>query len=132
MDSIQPETQPEPGEDTPRYVFRLRGTSTAEQLAREIADTLSDASQAGLREALVDIRAVHGFESPDALFRAWAVRLWTREAGLDLRIAMVARREHICPHKTGLLVAAEEGLQANIFEDEAAAIAWLDSLRERD
>jgi hypothetical protein len=124
MDSIQPETQ-----DAPRYVFRLRGTSTAEQLAQEIAETLWDASQAGLREALLDITAVYGFESPDAQFRAWAVRLWTRAAGLDLRIAMVARREHICPHKTGLLVAAEEGLQANIFDTEADAIAWLDSFR---
>jgi len=40
---------------------------------------------------------------------------------------MVARPEHICPHKTGLLVAAEEGLQANIFDAEGPAIAWLDS-----
>ena len=40
---------------------------------------------------------------------------------------MVARHEHICPQKTGLLVAAEEGLQANIFDTEAPAIAWLDS-----
>jgi hypothetical protein len=40
---------------------------------------------------------------------------------------MVARYEHICPQKTGLLTAAEEGMQAHICESEAEAIAWLDA-----
>jgi len=40
--------------------------------------------------------------------------------------AVVARAEHICPQKTGLLVAAEEGLRAEVCQTEAAALAWLD------
>ena len=110
-----------------RYVFRPRGTATAVELAQRIADALFDACQGGMDDALVDITAVYGFESPGPLFRAWAVGLWARMAGEDLRVAMVARPEHICPHKTGLLVAAEEGLQANIFDAEGPALAWLDS-----
>lgn len=101
---------------------------SAVALAQVIADALSDACQAGVHDALVDITQVDGFESPGPLFRAWAVALWARAAGENLHVAIVARREHICPHKTGLLVAAEEGLQANIFDAEAQAVAWLDSL----
>ena len=115
------------GDNARRVIFRPRGTATAVELARLIADALFDASQGGMDDALVDITAVYGFESPGPLFRAWAVGLWARAAGEDLRVAVVARPEHICPDKTGLLVAAEEGLQANIFDTEAPAIAWLDS-----
>ena len=115
------------GNDTQRCIFRPRGTATAVELAQLIADALFDANQGGLDDALVDITAMYGFDSPGPLFRTWAVGLWARAAGEDLRVAVVARPEHICPHKTGLLVAAEEGLQANIFDAEAPAIAWLDS-----
>jgi hypothetical protein len=52
---------------------------------------------------------------------------WIRVSRPKIRVAMVARREHICPQETGLLVAAEEGLQAHICESESEAIAWLDA-----
>ena len=120
---------PSDGDVKRRCFFRPRGTASAVALAQLIADALFDACQGGMDDALVDIRAVNGFESPGPLFRAWAVGLWARMAGEDLRVAMVARPEHICPHKTGLLVAAEEGLQANIFDSEAPALAWLNSFR---
>ena len=124
MDPMQSE-----GSANHRCVFRPRGEMSAVQLAQLIADALFDACQGGMDDALVDITGVNGFESPGPLFRAWAVGLWAQAAGEDLRVAMVARPEHICPHKTGLLVAAEEGLQANIFDAEAPARAWLDSFR---
>jgi len=123
MDPIAPD-----GKGKQRCIFRPRGAMSAVALAQLIADALSDACQGGVHDALVDITAVEGFESPGPLFRAWAVALWARAAGEDLYVAIVARPEHICPHKTGLLVAAEEGLQANIFDAEPSALAWLDSL----
>ena len=30
-----------------------------------------------------------------------------------MSVALVAKPEHVCPHKIGLIVAAEEGLNAN-------------------
>jgi len=36
------------------------------------------------------------------------------------------------PEKVGLLTAAEEGLQANIFERKPDATAWLDAYRKGD
>jgi hypothetical protein len=45
---------------------------------------------------------------------------------------MVARAEHICPERTGLVVAAEEGLHAYICELEPDALAWLDGTAQRN
>ena len=44
-----------------------------------------------------------------------------------IRVVVIARSEHICPKKTGLLIAAEEGLDAHICESVNEAVAWLDS-----
>ena len=43
-----------------------------------------------------------------------------------IRVVVIARSEHICPKKTGLLIAAEEGLDAHICESVNEAVAWLD------
>lgn len=88
---------------------------------------LRRAKAEGLGEALIDITAMTGFESPGPAYRRWLVRRWAEVAEDALRVAVVARAEHICPEKTGLLIAAEEGLGANICETTAKAIAWLDS-----
>jgi hypothetical protein len=90
-----------------------------------IADALLRAREQALDEALIDITRMSGFESPGPAFRRWAVSFWSRTACNEVRVAMVARQEHICPEKTGLLVAAEEGLHANIFDDESEALDWL-------
>ncbi len=111
-----------------RCVYRPRGVATAGELAHRIADVLAQTRREGLRAVLVDIRWVSGFESPGPAFRRWAVGLWAGKAAGTVRIAMVARPELICPEKTGLLAAAEEGLHAGIFEQESDAIAWLDTV----
>src|SRR4051794_18187265 len=110
-----------------RCIYRPQGVATAGELAHMIGDVLAHAIQGGLREALVDITEMGGFESPGPAFRRWAVGLWADAARGLMRVAIVAREEHVCPNKTGLLAAAEEGLNANIFVDEWLAVAWLDS-----
>jgi hypothetical protein len=113
-----------------RCFYRPRGTSTAGQLAQMIASSLSFGRDLSCKDALVDITGMYGFDSPGPSFRRWAVTLWSDTIENKLRIAFVARREHICPKKTGLLVAAELGLQANVFETEIDALAWLDNVQQ--
>ncbi|MEK7954345.1 hypothetical protein WKV53_27760 [Luteolibacter sp. Y139] len=98
---------------------------SAGQAADLISAALDHARTCGLKEVLVSITALTGFESPGPAFRRWAVRRWST-AGTGLKVAMVARPEHICPEKTGLLVAAEEGLNAHICQSEGEAEAWLE------
>jgi hypothetical protein len=110
-----------------RAFFRPRGTANAYQLADLITDALLRAYGEYAGDAVVDIRQTSGFESPGPAYRRWAVRRWSETVRNKLRVAIVARAEHICPDKVGLLTAAEEGLDAGIFEHEADALAWLDA-----
>jgi len=113
---------------TRRAFFRPTGCASAGQLADLITFALSFACSQNMREIVINISSVTGFESPGPAFRRWAVRRWAQASERTLHIALVARHEHICPHMTGLVVAAQEGLKANIFESETEAIKWLDSL----
>lgn len=110
-----------------RCIYRPAGAATSEELAHAIADVLSYARSQRLHEALIDITAIHGFDSPSPAFRQWAVNIWAQAVGHNLRLALVARPEHICPQRTGLLAAADEGLHAGIFDNIPDAIAWLDA-----
>ena len=92
-----------------------------------ITEALQRARDEGMRELLVDIRGMDGFESPGPAFRRWLVRRWAHVAKKSLVVAVVARAEHICPEKTGLLIAAEEGLDAGIFQVDSEAVSWLDA-----
>ena len=53
---------------------------------------------------VVNITATSGFESPGPSYRRWLVTRWADTAAGILRVVVVARREHICPEKTGLLL----------------------------
>jgi len=110
-----------------RGTYRPTGTMSAGQLADLITAALHRARHDRLSEILINISAVQGFESPGPAFRRWAVLRWAQVVGTGLRIALIARPELVCPKKTGLLVAAEEGLRANIFTTEPEAAAWLDT-----
>ncbi len=110
-----------------RGFFRPRGSVSAGELADQITAALAEAHRLAVRDVMVDIAAMTGFESPGPAYRRWVARRWAETLGSKIRVAVVARHEHICPEKTGLLVAAEEGLQAHICEAEADAIAWLDA-----
>ncbi len=109
-----------------RGFYRLSGVVSAGQAADTIAAALYSARSDGLTGVIVNITGLTGFEVPGPAFRRWAVRRWA-VAAKGVRVAVVARAEHICPEKTGLLVAAEEGMRAHIRESEAEAVAWLDT-----
>ena len=109
-----------------RGYYRPTGKYSAAQVADLVNDALARARSESLLELLVNISALTGFDSPGPAYRRWVGRRWARTADGRLRIAVVARQEHICPQKTGLLVAAEEGLDATISDSETEALAWLD------
>ncbi len=61
------------------------------------------------------------------------VTKWVKCVRTFLRVAFVARPEHIDSQKIGMLIAQNRGLSADVFASEAAALAWLDArLARRD
>ena len=110
-----------------RAFFRPSGPLSAGQLADLITVALREARDHAVQDIVVNIAAVTGFESPGPAYRRWVARRWAEALGSRIHLAVVARPEHICPQKTGLLVAAEEGLRAHICNTEADALSWLDA-----
>src|ERR1700748_1160986 len=110
--------------DGRRAFYRPNGYVEAGYLVDLITHVLHEALDKGIEQALVSITGVIGFESPGPTFRKWAVQRWADAVGGRMTVALVAKPEHVSPHKIGLVVAAEEGLNANIFTDEPDAIAW--------
>ena len=91
-----------------RGIHRAAGSLTPGQLAYTINGVLCDARRLPLREVVVNIRDVRGFESPAPAYRRWAAEMWAATAAPYLRVAMVARQEYVCPQKTGVLAANVE------------------------
>jgi hypothetical protein len=114
-----------------RGFFRPTGSVSTGELADHITEILAEARAQAVRDVLVNIAALRGFDSPGPAFRRWAARRWAETLGPNIHVAMVARHEHICPHKTGLLVAAENGMHAHICDAETEAVAWLDAQNSR-
>ena len=80
----------------------------------------------GLREVVVNVTGLTGFASPSVGTRYAFIKQWARTARGRVRLALVARPEHIDPEKFGVTVAANRGWDADVFVTEADAIGWLD------
>ena len=109
-----------------RGFYRPTGEVSTGQLADIVNTAVAYARWREIDMLLVNISEMTGFDSPGPAYRRWAARRWSETAGPGLRVALVARAEHICPEKTGLLIAAEMGLMAHICATEPEAMAWLD------
>lgn len=97
-----------------RAHYRPFGVVSAAELADMLADAIQVCRQNNLREVVLDIRELTGFESPGPAYRRWVVKRWGECASPEMRIALIARDEHVCPKKTGMIIAAEIGLKAHI------------------
>ena len=80
----------------------------------------------GIRELMANASILTGFESPTLRERYFLAEKWARTAGGTVRLALVVRAEMIDPHKFGVTVAVNRGMNADVFSAEAAALDWLD------
>jgi hypothetical protein len=110
-----------------RGFFRPVGAMSLDQAVSAVDAAFAFARDKGLREVLVDITAVTGFEPPGMFDRFLAACKWAETVGGRLRVVMVAREELIHPQKFGVTVARNRGMDSNIFPEEAEAVAWLES-----
>lgn len=108
-----------------RAFYRPRGIISPCLLVDLLCYVLQDIRAKGRMEALINLSGISGFESPDADFRRWAVKRWAQAAAGNIRVAFVLKPEFICPERTGIVTAAEEGLHAHVCATEHEATEWL-------
>jgi hypothetical protein len=109
-----------------RAFYRPRGIISPYLLVDLLVYVLQDVRARGRMEALINLSGITGFDSPDVDFRRWAVKRWAQAANGAVRVAFVLRPEYICPERTGIATAAQEGLHAHVCSDEREALEWLD------
>lgn len=111
-----------------RGFLRLRGEMTLAAGVDLVLAAIQTARRMGLRDLLVDAADLSGFRSPNLGQRYFLMQKWAEAAGGAVHVAMVLRAELIDPGRFGVSVGENLGMVNNVFETEAAALAWLDSL----
>ena len=109
--------------------YRPAGRVSQAEMAQLVGSAIDLARERQVRKLLVVTTELTGFEPPNIVDRYFFIREWAAAADRSVRVAMVARREMIDPQKFGVTVAANNGMVADIFESEEAALAWLKSLK---
>src|SRR5689334_4180705 len=110
-----------------RAFYSPRGSATADVLAYTLGDVLLRARRGSIRDVLIDVRKLDGFDNCRPPCPEWAPGLWGKMVADCLHVAMVARRKHV---RSKFIVAAQQAMSANVFESEISAVDWLDSLCE--
>jgi hypothetical protein len=114
-----------------RAIYRPTGTASFEQAVELVAVALQRAREGGVRTVLVNVKGLVGMTPPGIFARHAMARRWVEAAGPHLCVAMVTRPEMIDPEKIGVLMAQNRGGVGDVFDQEADAIAFLDSRRNR-
>jgi hypothetical protein len=109
-------------------VLRLTGSLSLQKMVKSVTVAIEYARKQEVRKLLVGTICATGFQPPSLASRYFFVHDWARAAGGTIRLAVAARKEMIDPQKFGVTVGANAGLVGDVFESEAEARAWLQSL----
>ena len=106
-------------------ICRPVGKLSLDDAVRLIDDSLRFCKMNKITRLLANVTGSTPFPSPSLTDRFWLVTRWAESARGLVLLSVVAPEEIIHPEKLGVVFAANRGLEAEIFSDEAAAIEWL-------
>jgi hypothetical protein len=110
-----------------RGFYRPIAHVSFEQAIAMVAEAMRKARELGLADLLVNTTGLTGFTPPSVFARYGMATEWAQAASSALRVALVARPELIDPQKIGVLMVQNRGGAGDVFDNEADALAWLDS-----
>ena len=90
-----------------------------------VTDAIAHCRTQGMQRLLVDVRQIHGFSIPTLPDRFWMMHDWAQASAGIVTVAMVALPQYIDPGKFGVKVAADLGLEGDIFTSDVLAMEWL-------
>ena len=105
-------------------VVRLGPAHGLERTVELVVAAIRETLALGLPHLLVDAAAVL-FAPPSLSARHRIARQWADAANGRLRLAVIVRPDCIDPEHFGVVAAANFGLAAQVFEQQADALAWL-------
>jgi hypothetical protein len=105
--------------------YRPTGEVSLDQGVKMVTSAIELTRAQHLRQLLIVLSELSGFESPGLGTRYFFMEDWARASDGRVKAAMVARPEMIHPRKFGVTVAALHGFSCDVFLTEAEALAWL-------
>ena len=104
-----------------RPVASLTMNAAADLIERAI----TIARERQLPKLLFNGSQLTGFPSPSLAERYFFARRFATAAEGKVQMGLVLPREMIDPEKFGILVARNAGMNADVFDNEPEALAWL-------
>jgi hypothetical protein len=105
--------------------FRPSGEVSLHKAVELVKEAIASAREQKISKLLVNTNGLTGFESPGLGARYFFIREGAQIAGGMVRIAMVIPSHMIDPEKFGTTVAANVGLDMDVFASEKEALDWL-------
>jgi hypothetical protein len=105
--------------------FRPRGESTLVDAVTHITSAFQYCRQRKIDRLLIDATGLEGIPIPTLVDRFLMVEEWAQVADGLVVGALVVHAEYIHPEKFGVRVAADFGLECNVFTSEDDAFVWL-------
>ena len=106
-------------------VFRPAGQVSIERAIELVTAAIAFARARHVRNLLVDVSNLTGFEPPTIASRYFFVHEWAHASAGRVRVAFLIRPELIDPQKFSCTVAANAGFVADVFTTEEDALIWL-------
>lgn len=118
--------QPEHFETLEKHArYAPEGIVTLEDGVALVTDAIRYCRHQNLHRLLVNTTRLVGFPPPMMHERYWFAREWAHASRGGVIVAMVAREELLDPHRFGVLVAKNNGLNSYAASDENEALDWL-------
>ena len=113
-------------------VFRATGETTLDDAVASVTSAIVAAREQSVKNLLVDISGLIGFEPPTHGERYLFVNEWATASQGVVRMSLIAERRMIDPRKYGVSVAHSLGFAANVFVTERAALEFERRLESAD
>lgn len=110
--------------------FRPVGNLTLDEAIELVDQAITHARDRRIPKLLFNARGLTGFRSPSLPERYFAARQFATTSRSQVQLAMIIQAEMIDPEKFGVTVARNSGMNADVFAQEAEAVAWLQAAPE--
>ncbi len=110
--------------------YRPHGKSTLVEAVTLITSAIAYCRRQKIGKLLVDATGLDDVPIPTLVDRFLMVEEWAEVAESLVVGALVVHEEYIHPQKFGVQVAAEFGLEIDVFTSEAEAMRWLSLARD--
>jgi len=109
-------------------VLRLAGEFAIQAGVHHIGDAITQARDRRLSKLMVVITDTIGYGVPSLSMRLAIMREWADASAGFVRLCVICRPEFIDPNKFGVTMAANFGMQADVFTTESEGLAWMRQL----